>query len=153
MFGRGKTGKADNATTEASANGFRPSKAQLKRATRTRLIWALITSFLLLVSLVFVILVELGSTNSGQSSLTNIYFINLDLSEIVPISVPDATLINSIARTLGLHDFYRVGLWGFCEGYNGEGVTYCSPPQTLYWFNPVEILQSELLAGASSTKT
>lgn len=30
------------------------------------------------------------------------------------------TLSNSIARTLGLHDFYQVGLWNYCEGYDDE---------------------------------
>jgi len=29
-----------------------------------------------------------------------------------------------------------------------RGVTYCSTPTQFYWFNPVEILVSELLAGA-----
>lgn len=29
-----------------------------------------------------------------------------------------------------------------------RGVTYCSDPKQWYWFNPVEILVSELLAGA-----
>ncbi|KAK5110107.1 hypothetical protein LTR62_006241 [Meristemomyces frigidus] len=125
-----------------------PSKAQIKRATRTRLIWALFTSFLLLITVVFLILVEVGTTSLG-STKTNIYFIKLDLSNIIPLSVPNAALVNSIARTLGLHDFYTVGLWGYCEGYNGDGFTDCSKPETLFWFNPVSILQSQLLAGAT----
>jgi hypothetical protein len=57
--------------------------------------------------------------------------------------------VNSLARSLGLHDFYQVGLWNFCEGYNNEGITHCSTPTSLYWFNPVEILLNELLAGAT----
>lgn len=126
-----------------------PPKAVVKRATRTRMIWALITSLLLLISLIFVILVEIGNTRIN-ATLNKIYFIKLDLSDIIPTSVPNANLINSIARTLGLHDFYTVGLWNFCEGYNGDGVTKCSPPKTLYWFNPIEIIQSELIAGATS---
>lgn len=75
----------------------------------------------------------------------------IDLSNIIPLSVPNARFINSIARSIGLHDFYQVGLWNFCEGYNDEGITFCSKPETLYWFNPIEIILSELLAGASST--
>ncbi|RKK64941.1 hypothetical protein BFJ67_g373 [Fusarium oxysporum f. sp. cepae] len=67
---------------------------------------------------------------------------------VIPISVDNSKLLNSVARSLGLHDFYQVGLWNFCEGYNDEGVTYCSNPKQWYWFNPVEILVSELLAGA-----
>lgn len=73
----------------------------------------------------------------------------LDLTNIIPASAGNAQLASSIARSLGLHDFYQVGLWNFCEGYNNEGITYCSPPKALYWFNPVEILLNELLAGAS----
>lgn len=125
------------------------TKDQLKRATRTRKIWSLITSACLFISVIFLILVEIGQIHN-KSVIRNWYFIRLDLSHIIPASVPNFALINTIAQTLGLHDFYQVGLWGFCEGYNGDGVTYCSSPKTLYWFNPVEILRNELLAGASS---
>lgn len=126
------------------------SKAQVKRATRTRKIWALLTSFFLFVAVIFLILVEIGGIEN-KSIIRDWYFIRIDVANIIPASVPNFALINTIAQTLGLHDFYQVGLWGFCEGYLNEGVTYCSPPQTLYWFNPVEILSSELIAGASST--
>lgn len=171
MFGRKKNRDRDTSSlssTEAppaAASGARhdsdrtltndpyvygePTKAQIKRATRTRLCWSLFTSFLLLISLVFVILVEIGSTYN-QSVLRDIYFIRLNLSDIIPTSVPNATLINSIAQTIGLHDFYTVGLWGYCSGFVGQGFTMCSDPKTLWWFNPVEIIQSELLAGATS---
>lgn len=154
MFGRSKKNKdaalEDKDGHEETHQHIEPSKAQIKRATRTRLLWALFTSFLLLISVVFLILVELGQTSKSSSIRNKIYFINLDLSEIIPDSVPDATIVNSIAETLGLHDFYRVGLWGFCEGYDAQGVTDCSTPKTLYWFNPVEILLNELLSGATS---
>jgi hypothetical protein len=126
------------------------SKEQIKRATRTRKTWALITSFFLFVALIFLILVEIGGI-SNKKIIKDWYFIRLDLSNVVPSSVPNFALLNTIAQTLGLHDFYQVGLWGFCEGYKGEGVTECSKPQSLYWFNPVEILRNQLLAGASST--
>ncbi|THX86403.1 hypothetical protein D6D05_02508 [Aureobasidium pullulans] len=126
-----------------------PTKAQLKRATRTRMIWALISSFFLLLAVIFLILVEIGCTGTG-SIKSSIYFININLTNIFPESVPDAAIINSIAQTIGLHDFYRVGLWGFCEGYNGQGVTDCSSPETLYWFNPVQIILNQLLSGATN---
>jgi hypothetical protein len=126
------------------------SKSQIKRATRTRKTWALLTSLFLFVALIFLILVEIAGI-SNKRVIRNWFFIRLDLSNVVPSSVPNFALINTIAQTLGLHDFYQVGLWGFCEGYQGEGVTFCSRPQTLYWFNPVAILRNELLAGASST--
>lgn len=86
---------------------------------------------------------------SPRPVLSETYFFKLNLTDIIPTSVPNASLINSIAQSIGLHDFYQVGLWNFCEGYIGEGITYCSPPKTLYWFNPVEVLTNELLSGAT----
>ncbi|KAK5733155.1 hypothetical protein LTR17_009896 [Elasticomyces elasticus] len=163
MFGRKKRtadeGLADGATDDhirdagsnsdrTLTNEYEPTKAQIKRATRTRMIWALLSSFFLLLTVVFLILVEVGNT-STDGVRSNIYFIRLDLTNIIPVSVPNSVLINSIAQTLGLHDFYDVGLWNYCSGYNGQGVTNCSTPKTLWWFNPVQIIQSELLAGAS----
>ncbi|PSN63878.1 hypothetical protein BS50DRAFT_91685 [Corynespora cassiicola Philippines] len=140
---------ADRATSSSSPTVTPElNQAQLKRATRTRKIFSLLTSFFLLCTVIFLILVEAGGT-FNRSPVRSWYFIRLDLSHIIPASVPNFALINTIAQTLGLHDFYQVGLWGFCEGYTGQGVTYCSPPETLYWFNPVEILRNELLAGAS----
>lgn len=160
MFGRSKKEeKHESAVPDTEAprsgsdrtltNDVQPSKAQIKRATRTRFCWALISALLLLISVVFIILVEVGDTSASSSVRNKIWFIKLDVSDIVPVQVPNAVLINSIAQSLGLHDFYTVGLWSYCEGYNGQGTTDCSKPQTLYWVNPVEIIQSELLAGAT----
>ena len=143
------TAVAPPSTTATDIPTTELSKYQVKRATRTRKSWALITSFFLFVALIFLILVQIAGVRN-RSIINNWYFIRLDLSNVVPSSVPNFALINTIAQTLGLHDFYQVGLWGFCEGYQGEGVTFCSKPETLYWFNPVEILRNELLAGASS---
>ncbi|KAI1104733.1 SUR7/PalI family-domain-containing protein [Jackrogersella minutella] len=121
----------------------------LKRATRTRRNAIAVACFCYLVAVVFLILIEIGNTK-GTRVLGDIYFFKLDLSDILPQAAPTSlTLQNSIARTLGLHDFYQVGLWNFCEGYNTDGITDCSTPTTLYWFNPVDILLSELFAGAS----
>ena len=131
--------------------GISPSKSTIKRVTRTRLIFALLTSLCFLITLTFVILVEVGNTSGHKPVVGSIWFMKLDLSNIIPSSVPNASLINSIARTLGLHDFYQVGLWNFCEGY-GDKISQCSKPRTLYWFNPVEIILNELLSGATSMK-
>ncbi|KAF1839223.1 integral membrane protein [Decorospora gaudefroyi] len=140
----------DTGATQTTSPTLGPelTKQQIKRATRRRKIWSLITSFFLFITLIFLILLNIGGVRN-QAVIRNWYFIRLDLSSIVPASVPDFALINTIAQTLGLHDFYQVGLWGYCEGYQGQGVTFCSEPETLYWFNPVEILRNQLLAGAS----
>lgn len=98
--------------------------------------------------------------------LRSSFFLKISLADILPsTSASDAILVNSIARSLGLHDFYQVGLWNFCEGYDDEqvlplfstswyltphrGITHCSKPQNLFWFNPVQIILNELLAGAT----
>jgi hypothetical protein len=125
------------------------SEAELERETKPRQISACISSFFLIITVIFMILVEVGNTKVGPV-LSSIYFIRLDLSNIVPASVPNAVLINTIAETIGLHDYYQFGLWNFCEGYVSQGITDCSPTQALYWFDPVEILLNELLAGATS---
>jgi len=108
---------------------------------------SIITSILLFLAVIFLIVVEIGSTSVGN--LTSIYFLRLNLSRIVPSSVPNAVLLNTIAQSIGLHDFYQVGLWNFCEGNVGGGITHCGKPHTLYWFDPVSILLNELLAGAT----
>jgi len=153
IFPRGRQPPSSpTATSQSSATVAAPpdlTKAQIRRATRTRKIFALLTSFFLFITVVFVILVEVGGTYNRRV-IRNWYFLRLDLSHIIPNSVPNYRLINTIAQTIGLHDFYQVGLWGFCEGYLGSGVSGCSKPETLYWFNPVEILRNQLLAGASS---
>ncbi|RYP46767.1 hypothetical protein DL768_007056 [Monosporascus sp. mg162] len=109
-------------------------QATLKRGTRARRIW----------------IVEVGNTGGGPIR-DEIYFFKLDMSDIIVKALPPGQLVltNSIARTLGLHDFYQVGLWSFCEGYADSGITYCSEPSPTFWFNPVEVLLNELLAGAS----
>ncbi|SPJ72740.1 uncharacterized protein FTOL_02469 [Fusarium torulosum] len=108
---------------------------------------AIAASIFYFLSIPFLILVIIGNTHINPV-LNDIYFFQLDVSQVIPISVDNSRLLNSVARSLGLHDFYQVGLWNFCEGYNDEGVTYCSDPKQWYWFNPVEIMVSELLAGA-----
>lgn len=118
-------------------------------ATRHRKSTALFASFFTLVSIVSTVLVLLGSTNDSPV-ISSIYFLRIDVSDIIPRSFQNAVLVNSIAETLGLRDFYQVGLWNYCEGYKGTGVTYCSPPQALYSFNPVKILLGQLLSGAES---
>ncbi|KAL4814077.1 SUR7/PalI family-domain-containing protein [Aspergillus spinulosporus] len=118
------------------------------RSRRTVLTHRILRSSLHLIAWIFLLLVVIGNV-SDKPVLRQTYFLKIDLSDIIPLSVPNAIFINSIARSIGLHDFYQVGLWNFCEGYNNEGITHCSKPKSLYWFNPVQIILSELLSGAS----
>lgn len=136
----------DETTSSPATTAYTPtSKTVKKHTTAKRTTLAL----MYLLSLIFLILVLIGNINN-KPVIRSIYFLKLDLSNIIPVSVPNAVLINSIARTIGLHDFYQVGVWNFCEGYNTDGITNCSKTKTLYWFNPVEIILNELLSGATS---
>jgi len=122
------------------------NKERLRGATRTRRNAIAVVSLFYLVAIVFLILVrvdgfdilewfvrlsvnhtreqvEIGNTRGSPIS-ASIYFFKLDLTNVLARSVPTSlTLQNSLARTLGLHDFYQVGLWNFCEGYNDGYVT------------------------------
>lgn len=130
---------------------FFKSTTPIDRQRKTTVRWhRLLRSLLYLIAWIFMLLVVIGNI-SNRPVLRNTYFLYLDLSNIIPVSIPNAVLINSIAQTIGLHDFYQVGLWNFCEGYDDQGITHCSKPETLYAFNPVEIILNELLAGATGT--
>ncbi|KAF2742573.1 integral membrane protein [Sporormia fimetaria CBS 119925] len=148
---RSKRSTQDVGTISPIERPSNPSKDEIKRTTRRRKIFALLTSLFLLTTTLFLVLVELGSTYP-RPVLKDWYFIRLDVSHVLPRRIPNAELMNTIAQSIGLHDFYQVGLWGYCSGYfDSRSVTFCSRPQTLYWFNPVEILQNDLIAGASIT--
>lgn len=65
----------------------------------------------------------LTAQTSVKPVLKSTWFIKVDLSNILVRSTTPGSefpLLNSIARSLGLHDFYLVGLWNYCEGYNDE---------------------------------
>lgn len=132
---------------------FQPEKQQSSSVSPQRprsVTWrGLFCSSIYLIAWIFLVLVLVGNV-ADKPGLRDTWFLKLDLSKIIPLSIPDAPLINSIAQSIGLHDFYQVGVWNFCEGYDDTGITHCSKPKPLYWFDPVEIIMSELLAGASS---
>ncbi|ROV96796.1 hypothetical protein VMCG_07844 [Cytospora schulzeri] len=147
-------------TTKSSATSFEADstiwqdntywyKQDLRLNTRARRVFTILASILYLLAFIFLILIELGSTRKGSKVLGEIYFFRLSLADIIPTSIQNAQLVNSIARGLGLHDYYQPGLWNYCEGYNDEGITHCSTPKSYYWFNPVNIILNELLSGAT----
>lgn len=138
IFSRKHKAPASKSTDDTFPGYYKPKPTGLR----------VFTSICYLLSLVFLILVCIGNIN-GKAVIKSTYFLKIDLANVIPASVPNAALINSVARSIGLHDFYQVGLWSFCEGYNDQGITYCSSPKPLYWFNPVQIILNELLAGAT----
>lgn len=114
---------------------------------------------LTIASLICLIIVGLGGTNKSNSSFNNLYFfrantseINIDTSEIdLPSNPVTDKIINDatdVAKSaVGVKDFYHIGLWNYCSGDFGKNstggatdhVTYCSPRQNQFWFNPVDV--------------
>lgn len=54
-----------------------------------------------------------------------------------------STFENSLQHDIGIHDFYRYGLWGFCEGDN-DTVVSCTPPKPGNATNPIASINNEL---------
>ncbi len=45
-----------------------------------------------------------------------------------------------------MEDFYTIHLWNYCSGTKDGTITFCSPRQASYWFNPVDVWK---LSGAA----
>lgn len=100
---------------------------------------------LTIASLVCVILINMGGWSRTSSTLNNLYFMEADFSNYT--SNPSNTSALSLALDAGrssksIADLYQIHLWNYCNGtVNKDGVhniTYCSPRQHAFWFNPVE---------------
>ncbi|KAI9810174.1 MAG: hypothetical protein M1827_006620 [Pycnora praestabilis] len=112
---------------------------------------------LTLASLICIVLVGLGGTNKSSTTLANLYFFKADTSNftlntnVLPGTDLDSKLVqeglNATKSALNLKDFYTVSLWNYCDGDKvtekggavDEVVSFCSPRQANFWFNPVEV--------------
>ena len=83
-------------------------------------------------------------------------------SALASTLLSNSELIQEIAEKLNIHDFYKIHMLDFCEGYYEPGpipnasytnpsqnVTFCSPPQAFSFFNATQVLTDELLPGVS----
>jgi len=52
-------------------------------------------------------------------------------------------LTSDAQHELGIHDFYRYGLWGFCEGFNTTVVS-CTNPKPGNSTNPIASIDEEI---------
>ncbi|CDM33425.1 hypothetical protein DTO013E5_7294 [Penicillium roqueforti] len=118
---------------------------------------------LTIASLICIILVGLGCTKASSSTLNNLYFIRLDLSNISEGSaltseitdrlsaagITDVTAdevsetIETLQADANISDFYDIGLWGYCEGNitnSTDTVSSCTDPKAEFYFNPSTIL-------------
>ena len=89
---------------------IRQQNAKMGHAPPLRIHTAIAAAVCYFLTIIFLLLVIIGNVSKKQKALTQIYFLKLDVSDVIPLSVENAVLLNSIARSLGLHDFYTVGL-------------------------------------------
>ncbi|EPE05000.1 integral membrane protein [Ophiostoma piceae UAMH 11346] len=127
-----------------------PTKQEIQVLTLPRRVLVCICCFMCLMAVVFLIVAHSGSTRASKTSM-NIYFFRMDLSYLFDNQTSSAdgssnpALAAAISQSIGLHDYYQAGLWGFCQGFHAAGLTSCSRPRAFYWFNPLGILIDELL--------
>lgn len=117
-----------------------------------RVCWNIFPIVWTAVALGCVLTVIIAGTTS-KNDLADIYFMRINTTDITATSGSESIDVESIAKSLGLRDFYQNSLWGYCEGYGSSGtnVTFCSKPQANYAFDPTEIFSSELVAGENIT--
>ncbi|KAJ5912913.1 hypothetical protein N7504_001796 [Penicillium tannophilum] len=126
----------------------------------------IITPYLLTIAtLICIILVGLGCTKASSSTLNNLYFMRIDLSnltngskttseiedilnefDITSVSSSDVKeLVDELASNEEdslIKEYYDIGLMGYCDGqidskkYN---TTYCSSPKSEFYFNPISV--------------
>lgn len=116
---------------------------------------------LTIASLVCIIIVGLGCTNSSSSTLNDLYFFRANIQNMttnsssknkvsqalsdagVTVSDGDITAaLEQVQKQFDIKDFYNVGLWGYCEGNindNKFNISDCSKPKAEFWFNPIEV--------------
>ncbi|KAI9682022.1 MAG: hypothetical protein M1817_000076 [Caeruleum heppii] len=137
-----------------------------------RLACIFLPMILTLASLICLVLVALGGTNSRSSALNNLYFFKADTTNfradasvnVLPGTDIDDTILDKIANApdavvdeakeqLDIKDFYTVALWGYCSGTtdeqsNATDVESCSKPRARYYFDPIAVwkLNNSLLA-------
>ncbi|KAF2192718.1 integral membrane protein [Zopfia rhizophila CBS 207.26] len=103
-------------------------------------------------SLICLILVFSGQLNKNMQIQNDLYFFKANTKDfttnpdVLENTNIDNILLNSLQHAASsgeLKDFYKVGLWNYCEGEtDGKGkekVTYCSPRKASFWFNPIEV--------------
>ncbi|CAK7201176.1 hypothetical protein SEUCBS139899_003879 [Sporothrix eucalyptigena] len=154
---RGSTTGARAWTSADEVEATNPSPQQIWIETRARRYLIAVCCVLYLVSTILLIVAQTGSTNNSRSS-TSIFLFRFNLSVLFDSSssgtdfnATDLALADAISESLGLYNYYQVGLWGYCEGDSVNDFTSCSRPQAFYWFNPVAILLSEMLNTSTLT--
>ncbi|KAJ5919802.1 hypothetical protein N7454_009637 [Penicillium verhagenii] len=126
----------------------------------------IITPYLLTIAtLICIILVGLGCTKASSSTLNNLYFMRIDLSNLTngskttteienilnefDITSVNSTEVKELVDELAsneadslIMEYYDIGLMGYCDGkisnskYN---TTFCSSPKAEFYFDPLSV--------------
>jgi hypothetical protein len=87
----------------------------------------------------------------NKAVLEDLWFVQVNTSQVTVPNLPSevSSLATSITKDLGVSEFYTSSLYQFCQGnYNSDGslnFTNCSTPSLSYYFNPVTILEDDIL--------
>lgn len=131
-----------------------PPRDMVKPENRKRVILGAIVPACLFLTLIWLIMVEIGNTHD-KDALRDIWFLKLDVSALYP-SAENLGLTGSLGQdideTLGMYDFYTVGLWNYCGGMKKKGIVSCAPTHTLYWFDPIEVFAGQLASSIIECK-
>ena len=116
---------------------------------------------LTMLTLVFLVMIGLGGTNSNNNYLSNLYFIRANTTSVTGLDEftnnPANDFTDPLAKTqdnkIIIKNQYLVGLWGYCAGAgdnttrsvlafgqkSASTVEFCSPRQLQYGFDPSQV--------------
>ena len=116
---------------------------------------------LTMLTLVFLVMIGLGGTNSSNTYLSNLYFIKMNTTNVTanpdfsnnPTNPSTDPATSSPSNKIIIQNYYSVALWGYCAGA-GDNTTrptlafgqktattvdFCSPRQLQYGFDPSQV--------------
>jgi SUR7/PalI family len=113
----------------------------------SRLACIIVPEALSVASLICLLLVFLAGTNKNDSNLRSLYYFKANTTDlkngVTSLSIGNVhlgSIVNQITGGENISDFYEIYMWNYCRGstsVNGsETVTYCSPRQAKYSFDP-----------------
>ena len=119
-----------------------------------------IPMILTMITLVFLVMIGLGGTNSSNTYLSNLYFIKMNTTNVTanpdfsnnPANNNTDPMDRSPAGKVIIQNYYTVALWGYCAGagdnttrqtlafgqMTAQTVDFCSPRQLQYGFDPTQ---------------
>lgn len=109
---------------------------------------------LTIASFICVLLINLGGINKHSTTLNDLYFFQADFSNFTTDSSTLGTVINLAKEEGFISNTYQIHLWNYCTSGNGtasteHNITYCSPRQTGFWFNPYKVWSLEKALNAT----